>query len=123
MTLDQDLLHGFLDLRLRHGADDLIEQLEKLGLAEEAREELSDAMREAGWGADRLLGNWDWTQRAGRYGAPIRYYRSVRNVVTDLHEIIQELILGDLRGSADENTPPQYERLVERYYQILSSDK
>lgn len=104
-------------------ADELIEQLEKLGLAEESRDELTDAMKEGGWGADRLLGNWDWTLRGGRYGAPAGYYRSVRRVVTDLHEIIQELILGDLRGSADENTPPQYERLVERYYQILSSDK
>jgi len=44
-------------------------------------------------------------------------------VVADLHAIIQELILGDLRGAGDENTPPQFERLVERYYQVLSTDK
>ncbi len=104
-------------------ADELVEELEKLDLAEEARDELIEAMKEAGWSAERLLGNWDWTLRSGRYGAPFVYHRSVKNIVSDLHSIIQELILGDLRGSADENTPPQYERLVERYYQILSSDK
>jgi hypothetical protein len=37
--------------------------------------------------------------------------------------VIQELILGDLRDMGDETTPPQYERLVERYYQVLSTDK
>jgi hypothetical protein len=104
-------------------ADELVEQLEKLDLAEEARDELVEAMKEAGWSAERLLGNWDWTLRSGHYGAPLVYHRSIKHVVSDLHSIIQELILGDLRGSADENTPPQYERLVERYYQILSSDK
>ncbi|MBI3861502.1 MAG: hypothetical protein HY290_06370, partial [Planctomycetia bacterium] len=104
-------------------ADELIDQLEKLGLAEESREELADAMKEAGWTADRLGGAWDWALLAGRYGAPRAYHRTVRSVVSGLHDIIQELILGDLRGSADETTPPQYERLVERYYQVLSTDK
>jgi uncharacterized protein Yka (UPF0111/DUF47 family) len=104
-------------------AEELLEELEKMGIAEESREKLVEAMRDAGWRDDRVGGNWDWTLRSGRYGAPLVYHRTVRNVVGDLHSIIQELILGDLRGSGDENTPPQYERLVERYYQVLSSDK
>jgi hypothetical protein len=103
-------------------ADELLDQLEKMGLADEAREKLAESMREAGW-PERVVGNWDWTLRNARYGAPLAYHHTVRNVVSDLHAIIQELILGDLRGAGDENTPPQFERLVERYYQILSTDK
>jgi hypothetical protein len=59
----------------------------------------------------------------GYYGAPLVYHRSLRTIVADLHDVIQELILGDMRDEGDENTPPQYERLVERYYQVLSTDK
>ena len=44
-------------------------------------------------------------------------------VVADLQAVIQELILGDLLNAANEAAPPQYERLVERYYQVLSTDK
>lgn len=104
-------------------ADELLAELEKMGIAEEAREKLVEAMKEAGWNDTRVGGNWDWALRSGRYGAPLVYYRSVRNVVADLHNIIQELILGDLAGSQDENIPPQFERLVERYYQVLSTGK
>ena len=104
-------------------ADELLAELEKMGIAEESREKLVEAMREAGWNENRVGGNWEWTLRSGRYGAPLVYYRTVRNVVGDLHSIIQELILGDLRDSGDENIPAQYKQLVERYYQVLSSDK
>jgi len=105
------------------GADELLEDLNKLGVAEEARDELEGAMEEAGWNTDRRIGGWDWTVHNGWYGAPVRYHRSVKTIVADLHAVIQELILGDLGDSADEHTPPEYERLVERYYQVLSSDK
>jgi len=104
-------------------AEELLDALEKLGIAEEPREELVEAMKEAGWSADRLRGNWDWVLNRGYYGAPLVYHRSLRTIVADLHDVIQELILGDMRDEGDENTPPQYERLVERYYQVLSTDK
>jgi hypothetical protein len=104
-------------------AEALLDELEKMGIAEDAREELVDAMKEAGWNAERLRGNWDWVLNRGYYGAPLVYHRSLRSIVADLHDVIQELILGDMRDEGDENTPPQYERLVERYYQVLSTDK
>jgi hypothetical protein len=104
------------------GADELLEQLEKIGIAEEPREELYEAMKEAGWTVDRS-GRWNWALVNRYYGAPVVYHRTVKTIVADLHAVIQELILGDLRDMGDETTPPQYERLVERYYQILSTDK
>jgi hypothetical protein len=105
------------------GADELLEQLDKMGIAEEPREELYDAMKDAGWTANRVGGGWNWTVVKGYYGAPVVYHRTVKTIVSDLHAVIQELILGDLRNMGDETTPPQYERLVERYYQVLSTDK
>jgi hypothetical protein len=104
-------------------ADEVLEQLEKMGVAEEPRDELYDAMKEAGWTVDRVGGAWNWTVVRGYYGAPLVYHRTVRTIVSDLHDVIQELILGDMRNAGDETTPPQYERLVERYYQALSSEK
>jgi hypothetical protein len=104
-------------------ADELLEQLDKMGVADEPREELYDAMKDAGWTADRIGGSWNWTVVRGYYGAPVVYHRTVRNIVSDLHAVIQELILGDMRNMGEETTPAQYERLVERYYQVLSTDK
>jgi hypothetical protein len=36
---------------------------------------------------------------------------------------MQELMLGDLTASGDEPVPPQYQELVDRYYQVLASEK
>jgi hypothetical protein len=105
------------------GADELLEQLEKIGVAEEPREELYEAMKEAGWTVDRATGRWNWALVNRYYGAPVVYHRTVKTIVSDLHAVIQELILGDLRDMGDETTPPQYERLVDRYYQVLSTEK
>jgi hypothetical protein len=104
-------------------ADELLDQLEKMGVAEEPRDELYEAMKDAGWTADRINGTWNWAFVRGYYGAPLVYRRTVKSIVSDLHAVIQELILGDLRDMGDEKTTAQYERLVERYYQVLSTDK
>jgi hypothetical protein len=35
---------------------------------------------------------------------------------------MQELLLGDLLSSGDEPIPPQYQDLVDRYYQALATE-
>jgi hypothetical protein len=104
-------------------ADDLLDQLDKAGFAEEPREELLEAMKGAGWEAGDVARDWNWALLRGVYGAPVGYHRSIRRVVAELQSAIQELILGDLGSAANEAAPPQYERLVDRYYQVLSTDK
>jgi len=104
--------------------DELLEQLEKMGFAEEPREELVEAMQGEGWEAERMTGRaWNWAVVRGLYAPPRAYHRSIRRVVTELQAVIQELILGDLGSEMDGAVPPQYERLVERYHQVLSTDK
>jgi hypothetical protein len=36
---------------------------------------------------------------------------------------MQELMLGDLTAAGDEPVPPQYQELVDRYYQVLASEQ
>ena len=44
-------------------------------------------------------------------------------VAESLQERIQEIFLGDMQGDKDGAVPPEFERLVERYYEVLSSGK
>jgi len=105
----------------------LMEQLEKLKVGEKLREELKDLLEKAGWGEDlqrfRLRGGgWVLTNR-GNYDAPAGYIRVVRDLTEEVQAHIQELILGDLLSSQDEAAPPQYQQLIERYYQVLATGK
>jgi hypothetical protein len=40
----------------------------------------------------------------------------------DVQLRLQSLLIGDLSASPDDTTPPKYQELVERYYQVLSRD-
>jgi hypothetical protein len=103
----------------------LMEQIERLKIAEGLRDQLRELLVQAGWTEDaqrfRLRGGWTLVDRGRYYAAPAGY----RAVLVDLNEQvqahIQELILGDLMANQDEATPPQYEQLVERYYQVLAT--
>lgn len=101
-------------------AEQLLKDLEKFSVSEEVQEDLREAMKAAGWGEGALNRRWGWGIEGSRYGAPVAYHRSSKRVVEELHNRIQELILGDLLSGNDEATPPQYEKLVERYIQVLS---
>ncbi len=103
--------------------DELLDQLEKMGFAEEPREELLEVLADAGWETGQVGKSWNWTLVRDAYRAPVAYHPAIKTVVTELHSVIQELILGDLGNEGDEAVPPQYERLVERYHQVLSTDK
>jgi hypothetical protein len=39
-----------------------------------------------------------------------------------LQSQVYELLLGDLIAAGDEAVPPEYEKLVERYFQVLSQN-
>jgi hypothetical protein len=107
----------------------LLEQLEQLNIGEEAREELQELMRQAGWAPGleqfRLVDAQQWlTVTSGsRFTAPAAYVRVVRRVNEELQAYIQELVFGDLQMGDGDATPPQYEKLVERYYQVLARQK
>jgi len=110
-------------------AGKLMEKLEELKVGGGAREKLEELMKEAGWAenVERFQlkgGGWAYEDKEQRLSVPVGYSMAVRDVTREVQAHIQELILGDLMsGGETEVTPPQYEKLVERYYEVLARQK
>ncbi len=110
-------------------AGKLMEKMEEMKVGGEAREKLEEMMKEAGWteNAERFQlkgGGWAFEEKEQRIGVPTGYTLAIRDVTRDVQAHIQELILGDLMsGGETEASPPQYEKLVERYYEVLARQK
>jgi hypothetical protein len=58
----------------------------------------------------------------GMYVPPVTYEHAVPEIIKLLQGKIQEIILKDALLDKDEAVPPQYKKLVEDYYRILSED-
>lgn len=102
-------------------ARELLDKLDKLGVNLKAREELELQMKKAGFGiADRVRRDVTWGLIDGRYDTPAGYNTAIIHLQEDVQERIQALILGDLGNVSDEATPPKYQELVEKYYEVLS---
>jgi hypothetical protein len=86
-------------------------------------DELYEAMQNEGWSkmSDRTQWNWERGE-GGSYAAPSSYARAVRTVIEELQLQMQELMLTDLVADDNEAVPPEYEHLVDRYIEVLSSD-
>src|SRR5262249_44262415 len=77
--------------------------------------------------AMRRGGSWKHQEekhdpRFGMYIPPIDYTGGVDQAVKVLQAKIQEVILKDALLDKDEAVPPQYKKLVEEYYRVLSED-
>ena len=101
---------------------DLLDKLEKLGVSPKDREYLEKEMAKAGFGldVDRTKRAVNWGLVNGYYAYPVAYNYGLIHLQEDIQERIQTLILGDLGNASDEATPPKYQELVERYYEVLS---
>ncbi len=92
---------------------------QKEGNLSEAAERLDAATR---------TGNPSWNYhekhdpRVGAYVPPVEYTEGVNRAVQALQAQIQEIILKDALLDKDEAVPPQYRKLVEEYYRVLSED-
>jgi chromosome segregation ATPase len=106
--------------------DELLADLEKAGLTAQEIDDLREAMKAGGWGPDAKrsrAGGWGWDFDRTRFGAPVVYTKSTRKLVEKLQSHIQELVLRDMLAAGDEAAPPEYERQIEKYYEILSAEK
>ncbi len=102
-------------------ARELLDKLDKLGVNLKAREELEIEMKKAGFGVDdRVRRDVNWGLIDGRYDTPVGYNTAIVHLQEDVQERIQALILGDLGNVSDDATPPKYQELVEKYYEVLS---
>ena len=103
-------------------ARELLDKLDKLGVNLKAREELELEMKKAGFGVDvdRTKRTVNWGLVDGYYAAPTAYNLVLVHLQEDVQARIQTLILGDLGNVSDDATPPKYQELVEKYYEVLS---
>ena len=66
---------------------------------------------------------WNWARiEEGYYSAPAAYRVMISRLEGAIRGRIQDLMLGELASSRDEAIPPQYQDLVDRYHQVLSSE-
>jgi hypothetical protein len=103
-------------------ADELQDELDKAGVPEELRKDFIEEMKKGGWG-ETVRGNWKWARtEGGYYAAPVGYRVLLSRIQESIRNRMQELMLGDLASSRDEPIPPQYQDLVDRYYQVLATE-
>jgi hypothetical protein len=108
-------------------AQQLMESSERAEAGSAAVEALRRAMEEAGWGTDRA--DWDWKQDfdsglgLSRYNAPAQYNKNMIVLEEALQQEAKELLLRDMISSSDDAVPPNYEKLVERYFEVLNRER
>ncbi len=101
----------------------LLEELDKLGISKELRDQLLEEMKKAGWSPEVARRGWNWARvEGGNYAAPALYRQLLSRLSSDVRGRMQELMLGDMSLGRDEPIPPQYQELVDRYYQVLASE-
>jgi hypothetical protein len=101
---------------------ELLNKAEELGISETRRNELLDEMKKQGFSVDGVRMNFDWALTDGRYAAPATYAPRLIAVQEEIQSRIQNLLLGEFASMTDDLAPPQYQSLVERYYQVLSRE-
>lgn len=99
---------------------ELLDRADALGVSETVREALLEELKKGGFGAGVERDRFNWGLVNGRYVAPNGYTVKLLELQEEVQARIQGLLLGDVVSAADEATPPKYEGLVERYYQVLS---
>jgi len=125
VQLDQQLDQLESDSRITAwhlDAQELLDQLDDKGVSQEARDQLQEEMKKAGWGPD-ARGRWKWNRLdGGNYSAPATYRPLLNRLATDIRRQMQEMLLGEMQSTGDEPIPPQYEGFVDRYYKVLATE-
>ena len=86
----------------------------------DAADGLIEAMQGAGWGGGSR--DWNWRRVGLYYAGPAAYDSHLNTVVQELQNQIHELLLSDMIAAGDEAVPPEYKKLVELYFQLLSQN-
>ena len=116
-------LNSQLKIAIWHGAAaELLDRLERANAAHRGSDELRRALQQEGMDRRTDGTKWNWKRVDERYVAPDRYGKAIGAILEDLEQQTQELMLSDLAASDDTAVPARYQRLVERYIQVLSSD-
>jgi hypothetical protein len=101
---------------------DLLDRAEELGVQKVTLEQLIEELSKSGLGpgGDRTAVNWGIVD--GRFAPPAEYAVKLLDLQEEIQSRIQGLLLGDVVSAADDATPPKYQGLVDRYYEVLSRE-
>jgi hypothetical protein len=118
LASEAEISHWHLD------SERLLEALAQAECGGAAVGALRTAMSNAGWGGTRVAWRWDRVSQphTGRYvfAAPETYHDNLTMLVEDLQRAAREALLGDLMAGNEDAVPPQYETMVDRYFEVLS---
>ena len=121
LSSDAEITQWHLD------AQTLMLTLEAAGAGSSAAESLRQTMADAGWGTSRPGWGWELASRdelnEDFYIAPPAYHDNLTGMIEVVQRKARELLLRDLMAVGDEAVPPQYEKLVERYFEVLSHER
>lgn len=105
-------------------AQQMLLSVEEASGGNSATTSLRQTMADAGWGASRHGWGWELKSRDASadvaYVAPPEYLDMLTGVIEVVQRHARELLLRDLSAAGQEAVPPQYEKLVDRYFQVLS---
>jgi hypothetical protein len=100
----------------------ILEKMDEMRLGGEAMDEFQNERGKAGL-TDRNEKGISGLSRTkgGVYSAPATYKAWMSANLNRVQQMIQELILAEMAAEGREAAPPQYEAMIERYYEILSA--
>ena len=107
-------------------AQQMLLSLEEAGGESSAGRSLRQTMADAGWGTSPPGWGWELKSRDTSddvaYIAPPAYLDNLTAVIEVVQRKARELLLRDLLAAGEEAVPPQYEKLVDRYFEVLSHE-
>jgi chromosome segregation ATPase len=95
-----------------------IDRAEAAGIDEKIVQSLSEQLASSRAGVSSL---YDWKLVENRFMPPDGYGALWGNLQTEIQERIRALLARDITSLGDDKTPPKYQELVERYYEVLSN--
>jgi hypothetical protein len=104
-------------------AQELLDEIDQNQLGGAAADQLRDLLETnaGGSGADQIERTWNVVN--SYFVPPEAYVVATQALAASMQQRIQEIFLGDMESDSGGAVPPEYEHLVERYYEVLSSGK
>jgi hypothetical protein len=99
----------------------LLEELQEEAVGGEARRELQEMLAEDGGGGTATGSRWT-VGNDGFFAVPSGISQRVRQLTEDVQRHIQELLLAEMTAAGEEAVPPEYERLADRYREVLAGE-
>jgi hypothetical protein len=104
-------------------AQELLDEIDQHQLGGAAADQLRNLLETNAGGSSADQIEQTWNVRNNYFVPPDSYVAAAQALANSMQQRIQEIFLGDMESDSGGAVPPEYEHLVERYYEVLSSGK